>query len=117
MLILTALHVFLGLTQFFIYKALFCFTEWMAEQRSLGLEYNQNYLFSAHFLVPQVIQVERERSLKWGKMIQKWHKYVRTEKLHRRVNKGIPNSVRGSVWSHVLQIEAVKEEGIYEVGV
>lgn len=64
---------------------------------------------------PQVIQVERERSLKWGKMIQKWHKYVRTEKLHRRVNKGIPNSVRGSVWSHVLQIEVVKEEGIYEV--
>lgn len=65
----------------------------------------------------QVMQIERERAVKWGKMIQKWHKYVRSEKLHRRVNKGIPNSVRGSVWSHVLQIEAVKEEGIYEVGV
>lgn len=63
----------------------------------------------------QVIQVERERAVKWGKMIQKWSKYQGTEKLHRRVNKGIPNSVRGSVWRHVLQIDAVKEDGIYEV--
>jgi len=59
--------------------------------------------------------VERERAVKWGKMIQKWSKYQGTEKLHRRVNKGIPNSVRGSVWRHVLQIDAVKEDGIYEV--
>ena len=59
--------------------------------------------------------MERERAVKWGKMIQKWHKYQGTEKLHRRVNKGIPNSVRGSVWRHVLQIDAVMEDGIYEV--
>ena len=59
--------------------------------------------------------MERERAVKWGKMIQKWSKYQGTEKLHRRVNKGIPNSVRGSVWRHVLQIDTVKEDGIYEV--
>ena len=47
-------------------------------------------------------------------MVCQWEKYRGTEKLHRRVNKGIPNSVRGAVWKHVLQIDAIREEGIYE---
>ena len=63
----------------------------------------------------QVKQVERERALKWGRMIQKWKKYKSSEKLHKRVNKGIPDSVRGAVWKHVLDIEAVKQIGLYEV--
>ena len=48
-------------------------------------------------------------------MLKKWHKYWGTEKLLRRVNKGIPDSVRGEVWKHVLDIEGVKEPDIYEV--
>ena len=48
-------------------------------------------------------------------MIQKWKKYLSSEKLHRRVNKGIPDSVRGEVWKHVLNLEGVKHAGLYEV--
>ena len=48
-------------------------------------------------------------------MIQKWKKYLSSEKLHRRVNKGIPDSVRGEVWKHVLNLEGVKHPGLYEV--
>ena len=63
----------------------------------------------------QVVQIERERAVKWGKMITNWRKYIGSEKLHRRVTKGIPNSVRGAVWSHVLDIENVRENNVYEV--
>lgn len=62
-----------------------------------------------------MVQIERERALKWGKMIMNWNKYERSDKLHRRVNKGIPNSVRGAVWKHVLEIEKIRENGVYEV--
>ena len=48
-------------------------------------------------------------------MLTKWDKYWGTDKLHRRVNKGIPNSVRGEVWKHVLDIEGVKQDHVYEV--
>ena len=48
-------------------------------------------------------------------MIQKWQKYRTSDKLHRRVNKGIPNSVRGEVWKHVLNLEGIKQPGLYEV--
>ena len=65
----------------------------------------------------QVGQIERERALKWGRMIREWPKYVGTERLHRRANKGIPNSVRGAVWKHVLDIDKIKEDGVYEVRV
>ena len=27
---------------------------------------------------------------------------------------GIPNSVRGAVWSHVLEVRNIREDGIYE---
>lgn len=48
-------------------------------------------------------------------MLTKWDKYWGTEKLNRRVNKGIPNSVRGAVWKHVLDIEGAKQDSVYEV--
>lgn len=40
-----------------------------------------------------------------------------TEKLRRRIYKGIPNSLRGQVWSQLLNLERVREEqqGKYEV--
>lgn len=65
-------------------------------------------------LPEKVVQLERERALKWGKMIQQWDRFRSSDKLHRRVNKGIPNSVRGGVWKHVLQVDGIKEAGIYE---
>ena len=62
------------------------------------------------------MQIERERAVKWAKMTTQWKKYSDSDKLMRRVNKGIPNSVRGTVWRHVMGIERVKEEGVYQVG-
>ena len=61
------------------------------------------------------MQIERERAVKWAKMTTQWKKYSDSDKLYRRVNKGIPNSVRGTVWRHVMGIENVKEEGVYLV--
>ncbi|KAK0064597.1 USP6 N-terminal-like protein, partial [Biomphalaria pfeifferi] len=59
--------------------------------------------------------VERERTTKWLKMLSKWDKYFPGEKLTRRVYKGIPDCVRGEVWSKLLNIPRVKaeQEGIY----
>ena len=68
-----------------------------------------------HCMYPQVMQIERERSVKWAKMTTQWRKYSDSDKLYRRLNKGIPNSVRGTVWRHVMGVENVKEEGVYQV--
>ena len=48
-------------------------------------------------------------------MIADWRKYRGSSRLHTRVNKGIPNSVRGAVWKHVLEIDKVRRDGVYEV--
>ena len=72
-------------------------------------------LFPHPLSLSKVIQVERERSVKWGKMIHEWGRFVGSPILNRRVNKGIPNSVRGAVWRHVLDIDSVRQDGIYEV--
>ncbi|XP_036619174.1 USP6 N-terminal-like protein isoform X2 [Trichosurus vulpecula] len=59
---------------------------------------------------------EIERVGKWLKMLKKWDKYCNTEKMARRVYKGIPLQVRGQVWSLLLEVEKVKTEnpGKYE---
>lgn len=63
----------------------------------------------------KLVQLERERAVKWGVMISKWHKFQNSDTLRRRVSKGIPNSVRGSVWKHVLDTDSIREEGVYSV--
>ncbi|XP_064397447.1 USP6 N-terminal-like protein [Halichondria panicea] len=50
----------------------------------------------------------------WATMVSQWDRYNHSSTLHRRVNKGIPNLVRGSVWRHVLDIENLRQDGIYE---
>ncbi|XP_072495654.1 USP6 N-terminal-like protein isoform X2 [Notamacropus eugenii] len=59
---------------------------------------------------------EIERVGKWLKMLKKWDKYCNSEKMARRVYKGIPLQVRGQVWSLLLEVEKVKTEnpGKYE---
>ena len=37
----------------------------------------------------KVVQLERERSVKWGNMIRNWDRFVNSSTLHRRVNKGV----------------------------
>ncbi|XP_060933029.1 USP6 N-terminal-like protein [Limanda limanda] len=61
-------------------------------------------------------QHEMERVEKWLKMVKNWDKYRNTEKLVKRVYKGIPLQLRGQAWALLLDIEKVKKdnEGKYE---
>ncbi|XP_066177112.1 uncharacterized protein [Sylvia atricapilla] len=64
-------------------------------------------------------QQEIERVDKWLKMLKKWGKYRNSDKMCRRVYKGIPLQVRGQVWSLLLDVDKMKKEneGKYELGV
>nr|DBA31390.1 TPA: hypothetical protein GDO54_007251 [Pyxicephalus adspersus] len=43
-------------------------------------------------------------------MLKSWDKYKNSEKLHRRIYKGIPLQLRGQVWSLILDVPKLKEE-------
>lgn len=58
---------------------------------------------------PQEIKIERVREQKWLKMINNWEK-VSSEKLKRRVYKGIPNSLRGKVWAKLLSVDQLTDD-------
>ncbi|XP_060892518.1 USP6 N-terminal-like protein [Labrus mixtus] len=60
--------------------------------------------------------LEVERVEKWLKMVKNWDKYKNSEKLVKRVYKGIPLQLRGQAWALLLDIEKVKKEneGKYE---
>ncbi|XP_066561149.1 USP6 N-terminal-like protein isoform X2 [Amia ocellicauda] len=53
---------------------------------------------------------EVERTTKWLKMIKSWDKYKNSEKLMRRIYKGIPLQLRGEVWCLLLDIPKIKAE-------
>ncbi|XP_041651052.1 USP6 N-terminal-like protein [Cheilinus undulatus] len=59
---------------------------------------------------------EVERAEKWLKMVKNWDKYKNSEKLVKRVYKGIPLQLRGQAWALLLDVEKVKNEneGKYE---
>ncbi|XP_047452411.1 USP6 N-terminal-like protein [Mugil cephalus] len=61
-------------------------------------------------------QQEIERVEKWLKMVKNWDKYRNSDKLMKRVYKGIPLQLRGQAWALLLDIEKVKgeNEGKYE---
>ncbi|XP_036399529.1 USP6 N-terminal-like protein [Megalops cyprinoides] len=61
-------------------------------------------------------QQEIERVEKWLKMVKKWDKYKNSERMLRRVYKGIPLQLRGQAWSLLLDVEKVKNDnaGKYE---
>ncbi|XP_066148350.1 USP6 N-terminal-like protein [Euwallacea fornicatus] len=54
------------------------------------------------------LQIEVERQKKWLKMLRNWESPQSKEKLHSRVYKGIPNSLRSEAWCKLLQVERVK---------
>ncbi|XP_041444392.1 USP6 N-terminal-like protein isoform X1 [Xenopus laevis] len=54
--------------------------------------------------------IEIERTTKWVKMIKSWDRYKNSEKLHRRIYKGIPLQLRGEVWSLILDVPKLKGE-------
>ncbi|XP_048401970.1 uncharacterized protein LOC125459510 isoform X1 [Stegostoma tigrinum] len=60
--------------------------------------------------------LEIERIPKWIKMVKKWDKYRNSDKMIRRIYKGIPLQLRGQIWSLLLDLEKLKSEneGKYE---
>ncbi|XP_059361425.1 USP6 N-terminal-like protein isoform X2 [Carassius carassius] len=54
--------------------------------------------------------LEVERTAKWLKMLKSWEKYKNSDKLARRIYKGIPLQFRGQVWCLLLDIPKIKEE-------
>uniref|UniRef100_A0A4W4FSS5 USP6 N-terminal-like protein n=1 Tax=Electrophorus electricus TaxID=8005 RepID=A0A4W4FSS5_ELEEL len=59
---------------------------------------------------------EIERVQKWLKMVKSWEKYHNSEKMTKRVYKGIPLQLRGEAWALLLDVRKMKEEnmGKYE---
>uniref|UniRef100_A0A8C6U0N9 USP6 N-terminal-like protein n=1 Tax=Neogobius melanostomus TaxID=47308 RepID=A0A8C6U0N9_9GOBI len=53
---------------------------------------------------------EVERTTKWLKMLKSWDKYKNSDKLARRIYKGIPLQLRGEVWCLLLDVPKIKEE-------
>ncbi|XP_065187030.1 USP6 N-terminal-like protein [Sycon ciliatum] len=60
------------------------------------------------------LDVMRQRALKWKKMLDKWDTVVQTSVMHRRVLKGVPDSVRLEVWSRFLDLKSIRKPGQYE---
>ncbi|KAJ8390907.1 hypothetical protein AAFF_G00098270 [Aldrovandia affinis] len=61
-------------------------------------------------------QQEIERVQKWLKMVKKWEKYRNSDRMCRRVYKGLPLQLRGQAWSLLLDVEKLKNHnrGKYE---
>ncbi|XP_029953035.1 USP6 N-terminal-like protein [Salarias fasciatus] len=61
-------------------------------------------------------QLEIERAEKWLKMVKKWDKYKNSDRMVKRVYKGIPLQLRGRAWALMLDVEKAKKEneGKYE---
>ncbi|XP_021180513.2 USP6 N-terminal-like protein isoform X1 [Fundulus heteroclitus] len=55
-------------------------------------------------------QLEIERAEKWLKMVNKWDKYKNSDKMVKRVYKGIPLQLRGRAWTLMLDVERTKRE-------
>ncbi|XP_041452882.1 USP6 N-terminal-like protein isoform X3 [Lytechinus variegatus] len=61
-------------------------------------------------------ELELERTQKWLKMAKNWKRYYTSEKLTRRIYKGIPDKMRGTVWAMLLDLNKIKDEqpNVYE---
>lgn len=64
----------------------------------------------------KVKQQEIERAEKWLKMVKKWDKYKNSDRMVKRVYKGIPLQLRGWAWALMLDVDRTKKEneGKYE---
>ncbi|XP_041832907.1 USP6 N-terminal-like protein isoform X2 [Melanotaenia boesemani] len=71
---------------------------------------HENELPSYDSLEEKQKHTELERTTKWLKMLKSWDKYKNSEKLVRRIYKGIPLQLRGEVWCLLLDIPRIKEE-------
>ncbi|XP_030222727.1 TBC1 domain family member 3K [Gadus morhua] len=55
-------------------------------------------------------QLEAERAEKWVKMGKKWDKYRHSDKMAKRVYKGIPLKLRSRAWALLLDLDRVKQD-------
>ncbi|XP_033934969.1 USP6 N-terminal-like protein isoform X2 [Pseudochaenichthys georgianus] len=62
-------------------------------------------------------QLEIERVEKWLKMVKTWDKYKNSDRMVKRVYKGVPLQLRGRAWALMLDVERQKKEneGKYEM--
>ncbi|CAG9558293.1 unnamed protein product [Danaus chrysippus] len=65
-----------------------------------------------HKTAPQKVNVEVEREKKWVKMLGSWDTPATKEKLHRRIYKGIPNSLRIKIWCKLLNVNSMKSTNV-----
>ncbi|XP_046728993.1 USP6 N-terminal-like protein isoform X2 [Silurus meridionalis] len=70
----------------------------------------ENELPASNAIEEKQKQLELERTEKWLKMLKSWDKYKNSEKMVRRVYKGIPLQLRGQVWCLLLDVPKIKEE-------
>ncbi|GAB6029812.1 hypothetical protein CHUAL_005524 [Chamberlinius hualienensis] len=54
--------------------------------------------------------VEMEREKKWLKISKGWPKNKKSDKVFRRLYKGIPDKLRGVMWGKFLDLKRIKEE-------
>ncbi|XP_054289310.1 USP6 N-terminal-like protein isoform X1 [Macrosteles quadrilineatus] len=59
---------------------------------------------------PAESRVEVERVKKWLKMLHNWNTSATRDKLRKRVFKGVPDKLRGQVWSKMLNLSTAREE-------
>ncbi|XP_014870533.1 USP6 N-terminal-like protein isoform X1 [Poecilia latipinna] len=71
---------------------------------------HENELPSYDSLEEKQKHLEVERTAKWLKMLKSWEKYKNSEKLVRRIYKGVPLQLRGQVWCLLLDVPKIKEE-------
>ncbi|XP_051549016.1 USP6 N-terminal-like protein isoform X1 [Myxocyprinus asiaticus] len=55
----------------------------------------------------KLLEIKREQ--KWLKMLKKFEKYHNSEKLMKRVYKGIPMKLRGETWALLLDVDKLKQ--------
>ncbi|XP_051947976.1 USP6 N-terminal-like protein [Xyrauchen texanus] len=79
------------------------------------------FLHKEELPIPSVLeekqkQVEIDRVQKWLKMLKNWSKYKNSDRMIKRVYKGIPLQLRGQAWVLLLDVEKVKNDnaGKYE---
>uniref|UniRef100_A0A1A7WWS4 USP6 N-terminal-like protein n=1 Tax=Iconisemion striatum TaxID=60296 RepID=A0A1A7WWS4_9TELE len=71
---------------------------------------HENELPSYDSLEEKQKHLEVERTGKWLKMLKSWDKYRNSDKLARRIYKGIPLQLRGEVWCSLLDVPKIKED-------
>ncbi|XP_066524288.1 USP6 N-terminal-like protein isoform X2 [Hoplias malabaricus] len=73
-------------------------------------QYDEDELPACNSVEEKQKHLELERIEKWVKMLKSWDKYKNSDKLVRRIYKGIPLQLRGQVWGLLLDVHKVKDE-------